>query len=128
MCVFEGEPALLLQAPSSVNANRDVLAVVLASREVFDVLEVSNGPCGKLGIVSRRLVSSLERLTYVLIAGVFSKDTLFKPDLPPFEVAFSGMLLIATRLSGISTSNSKEALRLGSSKQGKALLAAHASN
>jgi hypothetical protein len=57
MCMFEGESPLLLQATRGVDANRNVLAVILASCEVFDVLEVSYGPRGKLGIVSRKHIS-----------------------------------------------------------------------
>ena len=65
-------------------------------------------------------------LTYVLITGERSKETTFSPFLLTVTL-FSGMLLIATRFSGISILKSNVALRFGSSKQGKALLASHGS-
>jgi hypothetical protein len=60
--------------------------------------------------------------------GVRSKETIFVPDLLPFLTSFSGMLDRAVWSSGISISKSKVALRLGSSKQGKALRASQDSN
>lgn len=36
--------SLLLETSSSINPDRELLAVVLSLREIFNVLEVSEGP------------------------------------------------------------------------------------
>src|SRR5271154_4794383 len=130
MCILQRKSGLFFQTSRCVHSNRQVLAVVLPLRKVFDIIKVSNSPGEQLMIsisVSEDIMT-FAKLTYVLITGVLSKDTALYPLLPfPMTTDFSGILLNATWSSGISISKSNLALRFGSSKQGKACLASQAS-
>ncbi len=49
MGVLQSKLPLFFQSPSGVNSDRKVFAVVLAFRECFHILEVSNGPSQEIG-------------------------------------------------------------------------------
>ena len=127
MGMLQGPAALLSKTSCRVNTDRELLATVLALREVLDILKVSKGPCQKLFWSVYRTCLWTTKHTYVLMTGVLSKTTNVRPSAPG-RLLFSGMLLRAVKPDGISISKSKAALRFGSSKQGSALRASQDSN
>jgi hypothetical protein len=56
--MLKGESTLLFKTTSSIDANRNALAIILAFCEGLDILEIADGPCRKL-IVYRQYEESV---------------------------------------------------------------------